>query len=82
MVVGMRREAARKPRDPRPREGGKMFTVSQPIPVQTAPVTPLSLSDHLITLAKKAEIAGYSVTAEKLVRLALTIFDEAPRRPH
>ena len=45
-------------------------------------VSPLILSDRLITLAKDAETAGYAVTAAQLLRLAITIFDEAPRRPH
>jgi hypothetical protein len=42
----------------------------------------LTLSDRLITLAKDAENAGYAVTAVQLLKLAITIFDEAPRRPH
>jgi|HubBroStandDraft_1064217.scaffolds.fasta_scaffold162250_2 hypothetical protein len=41
----------------------------------------MALSDRLITLAKDADLAGYTITAEHLVRLAITIFDEAPRRP-
>lgn len=44
------------------------------------PLSPMTLSDRLITLAKEADTAGYTVTAEHLVQLALTIFDEAPRR--
>lgn len=47
---------------------------------QTAPLSPMTLSDRLITLAKDADIAGYTVTAEHLVRLAIKVFDEAPRR--
>jgi hypothetical protein len=43
--------------------------------------TPMTLSDRLITLAKDADSAGYAITAEQLVQLAITIFDEAPRRP-
>jgi hypothetical protein len=43
-------------------------------------VSPMALSDRLITLAKDAEAAGYEVTAEQLVRLAITVFDEAPRQ--
>jgi hypothetical protein len=46
-----------------------------------APLSPMALSDRLITLAKDADTSGYSLTAEQLVRLALTIFEEAPRRP-
>ena len=47
---------------------------------QAATLSPMSLSDRLITLAKDAEAAGYALTADRLVRLAMTIFDEAPRR--
>jgi hypothetical protein len=45
-------------------------------------VSPLTLSDRLITLAKDADTAGYAITAEQLLKLAITIFDEAPRQPH
>ena len=45
-------------------------------------VSPLTLSDRLITLAKDADTAGYAATAEQLLKLAIMIFDEAPRRPH
>ena len=41
---------------------------------------PDDLSDRLITLAKEADTAGYTVTAEQLVQLAITIYDESPRR--
>ena len=44
-------------------------------------LSPMTLSDRLITLAQEADSAGYAATAGQLVRLALTIFDEAPRRP-
>jgi len=46
-----------------------------------ATLSPMTLSARLITLAKDAEQAGYPATAEQLVRLAFTIFDEARRRP-
>jgi hypothetical protein len=49
---------------------------------QAAPISLMTLSDRLITLAQDAEKAGYPVTAEQLVRLAMMIFDEAPRRRH
>jgi hypothetical protein len=49
---------------------------------QSVTVSPLTLSDRLITLAKDADTAGYAATAEQLLKLAITIFDEAPRRPH
>jgi hypothetical protein len=45
-------------------------------------VSPLVLSDRLITLAEAADRAGYTETAEQLVTLACSVFDEAPRRPH
>ncbi len=48
---------------------------------QSMPLSPMTLSDRLITLAKDADTAGYAVTAERLVQLAITVFDEAPRRP-
>jgi hypothetical protein len=44
-------------------------------------LSPMTLSDRLITLAKDADTAGYAATAEQLVQLAITIFDEAPRQP-
>ena len=47
---------------------------------QPTTLSPMTLSDRLITLAKDADTAGYAMTAEQLVRLAMTIFDEAPRR--
>jgi hypothetical protein len=49
---------------------------------QSVTVSPLTLFDRLITLAKDAETAGYAITAEQLLKLAITIFDEAPRRPY
>jgi hypothetical protein len=47
-----------------------------------APVSELILSDRLITLAEDADRAGYSDTAERLISLACTVFDEAGKRPH
>lgn len=49
---------------------------------QFTTISPLTLSDRLITLAKDADTAGYAATAEQLLKLAIMIFDEAPRRPH
>jgi hypothetical protein len=44
-------------------------------------VTELTLSDRLIALAKDAERAGFKLPAERLVRLACDVFDEAiPQR--
>ena len=55
--------------------------------VNTAPprrpdFSELVLSDRLITLAKDADRAGYTDTAEMLLNLACSVFDEAPRKPH
>jgi len=58
-----------------------MFTTLSPDTGHTVSLSPISLSDRLITLAKDAETAGFALTAGQLVELALTIFDEAPRRP-
>jgi hypothetical protein len=51
----------------------------------TAPKRPCSeliLSDRLIALAEDADRAGYKDTAECLVTLACSVFDEASRKPH
>ena len=45
-------------------------------------VSELVLSDRLIALAEAADRAGYTDTAERLVTLACSVFDEAPRKPH
>jgi hypothetical protein len=42
----------------------------------------LILSDRLISLAKDADRAGYTDTAEHLLTLACSVFDEAPRLAH
>ena len=42
----------------------------------------LVLSDRLITLAEDADRAGYIDTAEMLLTLACSVFDEARRKPH
>ena len=58
-----------------------MGQFSTPLPVNSAlkPVSPLVLSDRLITLAQDADRAGFAATAEHLVTLACSVFDEAPR---
>ena len=38
--------------------------------------SPLMLCDHLLTLAQEADRAGYAVTAEHLLELAHTVFEE------
>ena len=45
-------------------------------------VSELVLSDRLIALAEDADRAGYKDTAERLVTLACSVFDEAPKKPH
>jgi hypothetical protein len=50
--------------------------------VQPPPISPLILSDHLITLAQEADRAGYTSTARRLVTLACTVFDEVAGLPH
>jgi len=47
-----------------------------------AAVSDLVLSDRLIALAEDAERAGYKDTAEHLVTLACSVFDESPKKPH
>jgi hypothetical protein len=45
-------------------------------------VSELILSDRLISLAQDADRAGYTDTAERLLTLACSVFDEAPKRAH
>jgi hypothetical protein len=45
-------------------------------------ISELVLSDRLIALAEDADRAGYTDTAERLVTLACSVFDEAPGKPH
>jgi hypothetical protein len=42
----------------------------------------LVLSDRLIALAEDADRAGFTDTAERLITLACTVFDEAPTTHH
>ena len=44
-------------------------------------VSELVLSDRLISLAEDADHAGYTDTAERLLKLACSVFDEAAKRP-
>ena len=50
--------------------------------VHVADVSELVLSDRLITLAQDADRAGYIRTAEHLLSLACSVFDEAVKKPH
>jgi hypothetical protein len=45
-------------------------------------VNELVLSDRLIALAQDADRAGYTDTAEHLLALACSVFDEASKKPH
>ncbi len=58
--------------------------ISQPAVVTARPTetSPLTLSDHLISLAEEADRAGYTSTARRLVNLACPVFDEAVTRRH
>ncbi len=47
-----------------------------------APVSPMVLSDCLLSLAQAADKAGLPDTAERLLTLALSVFDETPVREH
>jgi hypothetical protein len=49
---------------------------------RAAAVSEMVLSDRLITLAEDADRAGYTRTAEHLLSLACSVFDEAAKRPH
>lgn len=54
----------------------KAETISKPV------FSELILSDRLIALAEDADRAGYTDTAEHLVNLACSVFDEASKKPH
>lgn len=44
----------------------------------TIQVSPLILSDTLLTLAQRADRAGYRSAARRLLRLALSVLNERP----
>jgi hypothetical protein len=46
------------------------------------PFSELVLSDRLLALAEAADHAGYTGTAEQLLTLACSVFDEAPTKAH
>ena len=50
--------------------------------LRTSAVSELMLSDRLIALAQEVDRAGYTDTAETLVSLACSVFDEAVKKPH
>ncbi|MDQ2802417.1 MAG: hypothetical protein M3Y41_06940 [Pseudomonadota bacterium] len=55
------------------------FLDAQPRPIV---VSPLVLSDRLLTLAQDAESVGLMATASRLVQLACDLFDEVPTPRH
>jgi len=59
-----------------------MRTGTHIISLQRATVNELVLSDRLIALAQDADRAGYTDTAEHLLTLACSVFDEAAKKPH
>ncbi len=48
----------------------------------TSRVSTLVLCDRLLELAQDADRAGFTGTAERLLRLAHSVFDETPAWPH
>ncbi|HTB46855.1 MAG TPA: hypothetical protein VK741_24775 [Acetobacteraceae bacterium] len=59
-----------------------MTLLSAPVLFRRGAVSPLVLSDRLIALAQDADRAGFTGTAEQLVSLACSVFDEAPQPRH
>jgi hypothetical protein len=59
-----------------------MHQLSAPVLPRRGAVSPLVLSDRLIALAQDADRAGYTGTAEQLIHLACSVFDEDPRPRH
>ncbi len=57
-----------------------MSQITLPNPPES--VSPMVLSDRLLALAQDADRAGFTDTAEGLLRLAHTVFDERPAVPH
>lgn len=41
-------------------------------------VSPMTLADRLLSLAEDADRAGFSTTAERLLYLVYSVFDEKP----
>ena len=56
------------------------MVVAEITPSPAVPVSPLVLSDRLITLAQAADSAGLRGTATRLVRLAHTVLEEPKLR--
>jgi hypothetical protein len=58
-----------------------LHAVTTPV-AKKAVFSELVLSDRLITLAEDADRAGYTTTAERLLELACSVFDNAPPAKH
>ncbi len=59
-----------------------MTLLYAPALLRRGAVSPLVLSDRLIALAQDADRAGFTGTAEQLVSLACSVFDEMPQPRH
>jgi hypothetical protein len=59
-----------------------MLAHTRSTPDHADAVSPLLLSDRLISLAEAADEAGYTAAAEQLVTLAYAMLDERPHLPH
>ena len=55
-----------------------LVTLPPTLPKFRGPPSPLILCDRLIALAEQAGRAGYAATAEHLVHLAHSVFEERP----
>ena len=52
--------------------------MSQTIQGKAAVISPLVLADRLLTMAKDADQAGLSASAERLLKLAYKMYGEKP----
>jgi hypothetical protein len=59
-----------------------MLELARAMPDHADTISPLLLSDRLITLAEAADGAGYTAAAEQLVTLAYAMLDERPHLSH
>lgn len=48
------------------------------MPAETSSISPLVLADRLLSLAQEADRAGLRSAAERLLRLAMTLWGEKP----
>jgi hypothetical protein len=64
-----------------PNQGLPAMTPLRVLESPRPPPSPLVLCDRLLTLAQDADRAGLAVTAEHLLELAHSVFEETPLRP-